>query len=958
MGAVLWQCGSVSESQQAGGGESTPLWERRDDLLLLERLVDGVRAGAGAGVCVLGPPGIGKSTLLAAASARATEDVALWQASARELEATAPFAVVRDLLGGPVAALADEERRRLAEGPGRWALALVSEQDAGPDAIAPSDPGQMTRSLLVLAEALLAGPTLVVVDDLQWADAPSLGFLLRLLEQTTRRPLGILLAGREVAASGRGAELAALLADPRLPQVRPALLSPEAVARVLGERLGQEVSPEVVAASVEVTDGNPFLVVELARLLARDDRGALEPAAVRELVPRRVVDVVVHRLVALGAAEQALAHGVAVLGGASVRLVADVADLTTAEVERAADRLREAGLLDAGARLRFRHALLSTAVGETIAPGALAALRRRAAQVLVREPEGLHRAAGQLLHVEGIGDGEAVQTLLRAAAAALESGAPREATTLLARALAEPPSAEQRPEVQYRLGLAEMRAGDPACVGDLAAAAETLPQPAERAQAALALAMAYNFAGAYAESVKVLEAALRDLDPTADLALVVEAGLVSAALQLPDQVIRARELVAARAGLRGTTTGERLLLSHRAAIGNASSRPVAEVVTAALQAIGDGAHDLHPEAHEWTLVRLQLAAAGRYADVVESCRRWDPEVDRSGSILGKVAICFVRGFAALWSGELARAESDFGACIALVREHGGGEIAAAIATSALAEALLAQGRNAEAVALVPVEVPVSEASFNGSINLLRARGLVLLALGDAEGALRALADCRERQALIALDNPPWCAWRVPMIAAHWQRGERDQARRLLDEDLAQAEARTDPLQRGIALRWAARLGDAGADDEIATLRASVAALERTEAVLELQVSRIELGAALRRAGQRREASTWLLLGRAEADACGAAALVRQANAELAAAGSRPRRMAVNGQAALTASESRVCRLAARGLSNREIAQQLVVSPKTVEAHLSRGYRKLGVTRRDQLAAALRAGAGD
>lgn len=941
------------------------LRERSQELALLNRVLADLGAGVGGGAGVLGPPGIGKSALLEVAVFRARADgVDVWQATARELEASAPFAVARDLFQAPLSRLAEPARSRLAAGPARWALGMLGEESAaGSDAATLSDPGQMIRSLLVLAEALSrSGPVLIVVDDLQWADPPSLALVRRLLDRTADRPVAMLVASREVSLSSRTPELAALLADPRLPQDRPALLSTAAVGEVLAGRLGAEVAPSVVTACAEATDGNPFLVVELAALLASRGLRVDDPAVVRALVPRSVVDVVVHRLVTLGPLEVAVAQAVAVLEGGSVRLVAELTDRHPGQVEGAADRLREAGLLDAGARLRYRHALVSTAVLETITPGALATLRRRAAVVLAAEPGALHRAAGQLLLVDGVGDADSVEILSRAAASALEAGAPREAITLLARALAEPAPEAQRAVVQWHLGLAEMRAGDPACIGDLEAAAQALPDAASRADAALSLAMAYNFAGAYAESVRVLEAALVQLDPASDQALLVEAGLVSAALQLPDQVARARALVQGRAGLSGATLGERLLLGHRAAIGNASSRPVTEVVQAALAAIGDpGADDLHPEAHEWTLVRLQLAAAGRYDEVAASCRRAEPGVESSGSVLGRVAICFVRGFAALWSGDLRRAEADFDQCIALVTEHGGGEIAAAIATSALAEALLAQGRNAEALALVQIELPVSEASFNASINLLRARGLARLAVGDAEGALSELAQCHERQQRIGLDNPPWCTWRVPMVAAHWHLGDVAEARRLIADDLAQAALRDDPLQRGIALRWAARVGVAGAagegdgQDDVATLRASLAELERTEAVLELQISRVELGAALRRAGHRREARTWLLLGRAEADACGAAGLVRHAAAELAAAGSRPRRMAVNGSEALTASEERVCRLAARGLSNREIAQELVVSPKTVETHLSRVYRKLGVARRSELAAVLRAG---
>jgi DNA-binding CsgD family transcriptional regulator len=136
------------------------------------------------------------------------------------------------------------------------------------------------------------------------------------------------------------------------------------------------------------------------------------------------------------------------------------------------------------------------------------------------------------------------------------------------------------------------------------------------------------------------------------------------------------------------------------------------------------------------------------------------------------------------------------------------------------------------------------------------------------------------------------------------------------------------------------------------LRQAVDVLERSAARLERARAMTDLGAALRRAGQRIQSREILRPALDLAHRCGALALTERARDELIAAGGRPRRLVLTGLDSLTPSERRVAQLAATGLPNREIAQHLFITARTVEGHLTHAYQKLDVTSREQLPAAL------
>jgi DNA-binding CsgD family transcriptional regulator len=232
---------------------------------------------------------------------------------------------------------------------------------------------------------------------------------------------------------------------------------------------------------------------------------------------------------------------------------------------------------------------------------------------------------------------------------------------------------------------------------------------------------------------------------------------------------------------------------------------------------------------------------------------------------------------------------------------------------------------------------------------LMARGRLRMAQGQVEEALEDFAACGERCQRLGIVDGLY-NWRTEAAVAHALLGDAAEARRLAQTAVEVARGFGRPRALGIALRAEGLVtgGERGLD----LLGEAVTVLERSQAPVELARVLTDHGAALRRAGQRAKARAQLERGLDLAHHWGARRIAGQARAELIAAGAKPRRDAITGRDALTASELRVARLAAAGKSNREIAQELFITTKTASAHLSRAYRKLDVTRRNQLAEAL------
>jgi DNA-binding CsgD family transcriptional regulator len=240
--------------------------------------------------------------------------------------------------------------------------------------------------------------------------------------------------------------------------------------------------------------------------------------------------------------------------------------------------------------------------------------------------------------------------------------------------------------------------------------------------------------------------------------------------------------------------------------------------------------------------------------------------------------------------------------------------------------------------------------FLPSSQLRYASGVLRAAAGKHEAAVEELRSCALADPGFGGENPAMVPWRSAAALSLAELGRHGDARALAADEVRRARSFGAARATGVALRVQAIVGPPA--DRAETLATAHDVLAPSAARLELARVLLDLGATSRAAGRRTAAREPLLEALEIAARCGARTLERRARAELGAIGIRPRTTDRTGAASLTPSERRVAELAASGGSNREIAQTLFVTEKTVETHLGRAFRKLDIASRRQLAGVL------
>lgn len=929
------------------------LLERGPELARIDQLIAAAQAGDGRFLVVEARSGIGKTALLAEARGRAHgAGLATCSARGSELEKEFAFGVVRQLFEPAVRKLSEEERSGLFVGAAALAAPVMGQAlEQVPDGLFAA-----LHGLYWLAADLAARhPVLLAVDDAHWADQPSLRWLVYLLHRLEALPILVVVTTRARQTGPQGNLLTSLTAEPGVELMRLEPLGEVSVATLVEGAFGTAPDARFSAACHRVTAGNPLaLRAVIHDLVGQGVRPTAAAAtALDEQVPVAIARSVLARLADLGDPPLRLARALAVLGdGTELRSVARLAGLSPQSASEAADQLATADVLARGRPPRFVHPLLRAAIHDDIPPGLLAQLHSQAAGLLAGLRADPEAVAAHLLRCDPADQPGAVEGLRAAARLAQRRGAPETAVAYLERALAETAEEAPRSTVLAELGRTELLGGDHrAAAGHLREAVAACTDPVTRGHVRNDLADAVRAEGDRSLSLQLRLQALEDLgdrDPEASERIRVRASVpLFTTRQFPPPGEGPIEHLRGLAAGSGPLARQaRLALGWLLALHGEPAEQVRELIDRGL----DGGAFLVEETSD-APAAFWAALALLYTDELGRARRLGSEMQANaaarGSMIGFATGSLVRAIANLRGGLLADAEADFRETLDVTQPR---DLVATVATAHLADTFLQLGRTELARAQIErVELAPAMLDDISGAWVLAARGRVWCGLGEKGTGMADLRSCGEFAEHLGMVSPLCFPWRSN-LATNLAARSPEEARHLAESDLDVAQRTGIPCAVGVALRTAAALRP---DREaIDLLAGAVASLDSSPAILERARALLDLGAALRRLGRRIDARAPLREALDIAASSGAALLAEQAREEAILAGGRPRRPRLSGLEALTPAELRAARLAAEGRSNREIAEALFITAKTVGDHLGRVYAKLEIDSRTALAAIL------
>src|SRR5262245_10661433 len=934
-----------------------PLLEREGELAALDALLSR-EPGPAKVVAIEAPAGMGKTSRILEARTRAhSAGARVLGARGSELESRFSFGVVRQLFEPLLAQQKDEERAELLAGAAKLAAPLFEPAQLDAELGADTPLAILHGLYWLTANAAANEPLLLAVDDLHWSDSHSLRWLAYLLPRMEDLDLSIVVSLRPAEPGEAPALLARIVSDQVTTVIQPAPLSAEATARLVRQSFSGDGDDGFCEACHELTGGNPLLLRELRNGIVAE---GVEPPdenidRLRELAAVAGSRAVMVRLARLSPEAIKLARAIAILGeDVDPRNAAALAELDERTASQAMADLARVDVVRPQLPLGFVHPLVHAAVDDTLTPIDREAGHALAAKLLTEARAEPERIAAHLLLVPPAGDSEALATLREAARKAASRGASDSAVAYLRRALDEASIGSDRTRLLLELGAVELLIDGNAAAEHLGEAHDAMDDPHERAETAALLGAELFYLHRIDESSAVFTQALEELagaDP--ELERILEAGLIGNGIFHPPlQESAKRRLDEVRIRAADSTLGEKMLLGLLAFYDARSGAPASAAVPLARRALA-GETLLKAENAGGALIRAGMVLA--MADEDEALALYDAvltEAHLSGSITAFASAKFFRAQALLFRGDLVEAETEAADAAAACREWGFRLLDPFVYIQM--DALMEQGRVDEA-AEVFANAAVAEWAVDDlpTYFFQASRGRLLMLRGDLEGGLQEMLGAGRRFDAAGGRNPAFMPWRSQAALALLEVGRPEEAAPLAREELELARNWGAPRALGVALRVAG-LAEGG-DKGQALLHEAVELLTDSPAKLEQAKARTELGAALRRANQRSAAREQLRRAVELATICGATPLAARAESELLATGARPRRVALSGVESLTPSERRVAELAAEGPTNREIAQALFVTPKTVEVHLSHAYRKLRIRSRSQLAAALAEG---
>jgi DNA-binding CsgD family transcriptional regulator len=903
------------------------LYGRDPERARVAELLDGARSSRSAVLVISGEPGVGKSALLEDARDQAG-GMTILSGGGVESETNLPFAALHQIVRPVLHHMENLPQTQAAAL--RGALGLAA---GGSDRFLVS-----LAALSLLAEAAESQPLLCLIDDAQWLDDASADALVFVARRLAAEGIAMLFAARE-------GELRRFEA-PGLAELRLGGLDPAAAGALMDRHAGVGLSSEVRDRLVVETGGNPLALLELSSSLSEAQLSGAEVVFAPIPVSARVEHAFLARVHRLPEGTQTLLLVAAADDSGELATVLRAAAQLGAAAE-ALDSAEQAGLAHVrGTQLELRHPLVRSAVYQAAPLSRRRAAHRALASVLDGEAEAdrraWHRAAASVEPDPSVGEeleqaaqrarrrsGFAAASLAFERAAALTADEEERARRLTAaaenawlggrveRALrllegARPLVSEsiQRADIDRYLGLIEMTRGVPAdaCRLLLRAATEVAPIDEERALQLLNLAgLAAAYAGDKEAAVAIAEAAGR---------LAVQ------------QTAFARMLAQLLLGLGAHAEGD---------FANAAPR---------LRVALDLAEELDDDAASEQPVALLFAGrAALYLGDDEAAFRTHHEAAaraRASGALSIVTQILPRlATAEVWAGRWPSAAANAREGIQLAREIGQHDVVAQqLVMLGLIAAL--RGSEDECRSLAAESRELASARGLGIVAEFAQWALALLELGLGRGE-EALRRCREISTTMVVF---WGG--LDRIEAAIRAGERETACAWLDVFEPWAENSGVAWPRAVVLHCRALLSEA--DSEAGRL--FVAALDaHAEAGRPFEHARSELayGEFLRRTRRIVEAREHLRAALDGFEGLGATLWAERARVELRASGQTARKRDPSTRAELTEQELQIARFVAEGLTNREVAAQLFLSPRTIDFHLRNVYKKLGISSRTALA---------
>jgi DNA-binding CsgD family transcriptional regulator len=910
---------------------------RVPEQVAIARFIDSISAGAAA-LVLRGDAGVGKTTLWLHGRDLATRTGRVLSCRPAELGTKLSYSGLADLFDG-----LDRETSALTAAERHALLLATRREEIGDMRI---DHATVALAAKGVLDEVSRSPLMLAIDDLQWLDpssAKAIGFALRRLPD---RPIGVLASQRGSASSEL---LRSGLPPDRVSVLELGPLSEEETDQLIRVRLGAALRRPLVGQIHRTAAGNPLFSLELARAALQQSTPLAAgtplplPSSLRELMGRRI----------------------AVMSAATrdvLLLVAACADATAATVERALgrgslaalERGVDAGLLDIErGHLTFTHPLLAaTAYAE-----ADQARRRRIHVLLASISSDVEERARQLSAASVLPDAQVATDVEAGAGAAYARGAPEAAGTLAERALALTPEDCQADTFRRAVAAADYlwEAGDTArCVGLLRSQATQLPAGPRRAAVLRRLASAIASIDGWPAAITPLAQGIAEAGTDARLQAAIHRDLAFVVMQTGD--VRASTKDAERALRFAGRTADRevradteaVYLLQAVVLGKAPDDLSNRL--ARLAALADTRDRWIPSGSRLVLVAVLL----KWTDDFEAARslltavyreHWGRQED--GLLIPAL---FQLGELECWAGNLDEAVAL--GHLAQETEQRSPRLAwrgMSIYPSALAAARAGECDRARELAHECLSIAERTGDGRHQMRALGVLGFVDLTTGDATAARAHLGRAEALRRELGYDHPGVVRTAADHIESLLNVGDHSAADQHLTVLTEQAD-RTASRWGAMAARRSRGLLDAATGDLYAAedaLRSAVAIVDSVQDPLERGRSLHALGGVLRRSRRRIEAREVLVRARAAFAAVGAQHWLAKVDAELDRLHGRGRQAP-----GLTPMETRISELVAAGRSNKEIAAEAYLSLKTVEAHLSSIYRKLGLRSRTELAAHL------